>query len=291
MVISEHYANDRIHLLNQMRHNMFRYAPTCLDTQKSKYYSEQYRQNHEQQHETTQIMNWLVEKMTYPISQMSLDVSTGLSFWGWTPHNVSEAKTIYLLRHALHFKTLGLGNCAYRAAYAAIELAKVFFSTHAGIEVRLRSYPEIDQFVVIVGNTSSGWTVYDPLTNPDLVFDLAEYDERIKPCFQVVGSPKQAFELTIDRGHIKQYQALVQKMLYFIQTEADKLCAQSLRQDSHYRWFLQEKGITDPTGQKTKQAIQHVLAQAHAASTPMLADRPTRMESLPVGGGTIVNSP
>lgn len=268
LVLSQEYLTDRMKMLNQMINNIFRHAPTDISTQNSEYYSAHYRSQYEREHENTLLMTWLVEKMTYSISSVSLDSKPGLSFWGALPQNEEQAKKIYLLHHALHFKTTGLGNCSYRASYSAIELAKIFISTNAGVEIKVRSYPEIDQFVVIMGGDTTGWKIYDPLTNPELIFDYQEYTELVKPLFKSVITPKRPYEFTLSRSEINRYDCLAKKMIHLLKTEADNLLIESLPMDSNYHSFLQSKGIVDPTFKKTNAAIQQLLAIIHE-NTPM----------------------
>jgi hypothetical protein len=152
-----------------------------------------------------------------------------------------------------------LGNCSFRASYAAIELAKIFFGMSVGIEVKVRSYPEIDQFIVRIGSDEQGWKIYDPLTNPELIFDIEEYDRDIIPLFKSLNTPKRPYEFTITRSQINKFELLTKKMLYLLQSESDNLSIEALKTDTDYLSFLQLSEISDPTFQKTNDAIQNLL--------------------------------
>lgn len=82
---------------------------------------------------------------------------------------------------AFIFDISNYGNCAHRAGYAAIQLFNIFKSTD--VKILVQSAKLADQFVVYLGNKTMGWYVYDPLTNPELVFTHDEYIQSILPMF------------------------------------------------------------------------------------------------------------
>lgn len=260
LVLSPEYMIEKQNKLTQIINHTLQHAPTQLSTQSSEYFSPCYQKKHAEEHEVTLLMTWLAEKTTSSISSLSLDLGSRLSFFGSLPANEQQAQMCYLLHNALHFKATGLGNCNHRASYSAIELAKVFMSMGVDIEVKLRSFPEIDHFVVMIGSHQDGWKIHDPLTNPELIFDEEEYNTRIKPLFKLVNTPKIPYELTISGNELNQYESLNYKMNELLKNKTNQLSINTLKLDNKYLGYLQLKGISDPSFQKTEQALQNLLA-------------------------------
>ena len=81
------------------------------------------------------------------------------------------------------------------AGYAALVLAKILSKN--GVEVKLTSEPKRDQYIVLIGNKLNGYYVYDPLTNPALLFEYDDYKKEIMPTFSLVDRPFRSYDLTI----------------------------------------------------------------------------------------------
>lgn len=73
------------------------------------------------------------------------------------------------LKVARNFSLYQVGNCSHRAAYAAIIMA--FAAQRQKLRFTFRSYPDYEHSVCVitVEESNTRW-IYDPLTNPEMVF-------------------------------------------------------------------------------------------------------------------------
>lgn len=118
--------------------------------------------------------------------------------FGYDINTQGDEHKIYLFAHASMYKITSAGSCSYRASYAALCLYEIFANTP--IKVVLHSYlPTRDQFVVMLGNKEMGWFVYDPLTNPELVFDSEQYKKSVLTTFRRPKTSAKPFQLTITK--------------------------------------------------------------------------------------------
>ncbi len=80
-----------------------------------------------------------------------------------------------------------VGNCANRACYAAIKLFDLFKQTTW--KISLVSNSKKDHFVLYLHDSSKQgkerkYYVYDPLTNPKVLFEFEDYIKLILPLFK-----------------------------------------------------------------------------------------------------------
>ena len=125
------------------------------------------------------------------------------AFWGSLPTTEIEARKRHVFVKGGGFYLTGCGNCSGRATDAAMKLYHVLKDTE--VKVILYSAPSIDQFIVYLKTPDKRWHVYDPLTNPELLFSVAEYKEEIIPLFTKVPHPAREIKLTIDRDLYDSY--------------------------------------------------------------------------------------
>ena len=110
---------------------------------------------------------------------------------------------LFLVKKAILFSITEIGNCSDRAAYASLILFNALKET--GIKVALQSLETKDQFYVCLGSKETGWKIYDPLTNPSIVFDVAEYQEKMLGYFPLYAAKKSPYKLVINQKVYGQY--------------------------------------------------------------------------------------
>lgn len=74
-----------------------------------------------------------------------------------------------------------------------------------GVTVVLQSSPSHDQFVVMLCDKNKQWFVYDPLTNPELLFPHQDYQSDILSLFPRVQAPKSHLKLKITEAVYSRY--------------------------------------------------------------------------------------
>lgn len=110
-----------------------------------------------------------------------------------------------------------------------------------------------------LGNDRHGWKIYDPLLNPELIFELQEYEQEIKPLFLSVVNPKRPFELIIEEQTLTQCSNQMRKTRVFFKN-APAATVSALKVDQNYADFLIEKQISDPDYKKTTDAYHQLSA-------------------------------
>lgn len=118
--------------------------------------------------------------------------------FGYDVNTPADILKIYLFAHASMYKITSAGSSSCRASYAALCLYEIFANTP--VRVVLHSYlPNRDHYVVMLGNKEMGWFVYDPLTNPELVFDNDLYKQTVLTTFRRPKTSAKPFQLTITK--------------------------------------------------------------------------------------------
>lgn len=265
-VYSESTLESKRETLRLMILKMHSNSPTLLDTQTSEYFSPTYAQKSQEEREITRLMSWMIEKIFYPISQISTNTTARIAFWGELPKNEEQAKNMFLIQHALRFSLTALGNCSARSSYAAIQLFSIMENT--GLQIELISFVEIDHFVLRIKNNKNEYTIYDPLTNPELVFDEDGYNQTIKLLFNPVAVQKRPFNLVVDERVIRQYAFQNTKTNQFLEREREYTTVELLMTDPNYHAFLAEKNISDPEYNKTQKAYKQLCNLLHWEKTP-----------------------
>lgn len=117
-----------------------------------------------------------------------------------------------LFERAAQFKLLGIGACSFRAAHAALTLVNIFSEQVAekNIKVFMLSSPKKDQFVVTLtikdmsDPKTSHEFIYDPLTNPSLIFTRQEY-AKVLAKFPDVPRPTNAYKQQITTALVERF--------------------------------------------------------------------------------------
>lgn len=126
------------------------------------------------------------------------------------------------------------------------------------------SAPTIDHFVVYLGNNDKGWKVYDPLTNPTLIFDLDEYRREILPSFKPLARPKDKVEVVIKAPLVTLFLEKAVQALSILQSELKPSCQLMLSSD--YSLWLQSRNISD-AARKTEDAYNELVNVLHQRNT------------------------
>jgi hypothetical protein len=144
--------------------------------------------------------------------------------------SVTPEKGSLMLR-AFVFERSDIGNCSHRASYAAMKLFEMFKDTPIKISVEAIGRERlIDHVIVVLSNdTTKEKFVYDPLTNPELVFGFDEYEEEIMPCFEMSPVGKLGFSCQIDQALCHQYQNLTPRLRQDLAIQVGKLNKQVLK--------------------------------------------------------------
>src|SRR5688572_8611028 len=64
----------------------------------------------------------------------------------------------------------------------------------------------------MIGNKVHGWFVYDPLTNPELIFTLQEYQNDVMPLFPDVKTPKRQVKIIFSDLVVAKYQNIASQV-------------------------------------------------------------------------------
>jgi len=173
----EQYNGDQP-ITQQMLTKLLKMPPPKSKLPESEYVSTAYndRVNDEKMAE---FAHNIVQKSTIKLNQGSQiqEPEQIAAIFGCYPTDITIAMKQFMFKHATLFDITQVGACTERASYAALSLAEAF-KTQA-INVAYTSNIKKNQFAVILGNKEIGFYVYDPLTNPELIFSHAYYTKNV----------------------------------------------------------------------------------------------------------------
>ena len=182
---------------------------------------------------TNRITIAISERLFEPISPTSLDRERTLfwpnfseQFWQPSLDNKGKSQELYLFHRAMIFKHTHHGNCAHRSCFSAIELEKILQGS--AISVTLISDPTRDHFFIELSLPDSTTPIYDPLTNPELLFEAETHQEKILPLFKPVTRTALPFELTINERHIRQYEFILKRSETFLDSQKRRLSVKQI---------------------------------------------------------------
>ena len=183
--------------LNKMIAHLNKHAPSEMTTLCSPHYSEIYKNYIRNSRRKTLFATFLIEYLMLYLSPKAPYLHPErVSFWENAEPGMSDLtvdqygvgnhvkRSLYL--KYMPFKFFGHGNCCSRSAYAGINLHGIFSQVRGDIKIVLKSYIEeynVDHYVLKIGNENIGWYIYDPLTNPEIIFNEHEYQQDIFPMF------------------------------------------------------------------------------------------------------------
>lgn len=200
--IQQKTGQTQLPILDTLLEDMKLHAPGVLDTQSSKYFYSHYKgQIANNRQPISFAMGMIAEKALLNINLRQ--PSSGL-FWDGYPTEKKDAITIHAIFQAAIFEvSYGTGNCSMRSAYAAIKLFPIF--KDSAISLAWKSCAQRNHVVLYIGNKDMGWMIYDPLTNPELIFRFEEYQQEVLPLIPKVATPKMDFSLKISSLICEKY--------------------------------------------------------------------------------------
>lgn len=250
---------------DDMQAALTKLPPTELSTKDSPHYSLHYKS----QIEDGLLGKTIVAKCMIEIilDQISLCSPNGFcSFWN-EPYPIEKnlAMPEYAILQAATLELYGIGNCAQRAAYAAFVLFSIFKDTN--VEVHLKNNPKLDHYVVYVGNKKDGWMIYDPLTNPELLFPFTDYQKDILPLFKQVEKPARDLSFKITEETLNLFQRKKIRIRSYLHERLTELNYDPKKIDPRLIMALRQKGITSdiPTHiEEGYNALKSMVALNHS---------------------------
>ena len=152
---------------------------------------------------------WLARFYTSPLLYPSYDLSTQFQFWGQIAPNKDIAQRQMLILNGLLFQMTHIGNSHVRACYSALRLYDQL--KHSELKFYVKSLKAHNHMVVYIKKASE-WYVYDPMLNPDLIFNIKEYRQNVIKHLQVNEEKTPEMQQRIDQ---KTYEGLVNTSLTF----------------------------------------------------------------------------
>jgi len=171
-----------------------------------------------------------------------LDFNKYEQVFGNIPENGKiQMENLAFLR-AARFDIFKTGNCAVRASYVAFELYKLLGERAS---ICIQSSPERDHYTLMIRKKEKGapWYVYDAITNPELLFDLEEYQSNILPMYQKVPHSLRQYKLNLDAELYEKYQSVLPRVKNFFSDCAREIHVDSLMSDIN---FLMPSGFIEP---------------------------------------------
>ncbi|MCH9757248.1 MAG: hypothetical protein K0U37_08680 [Gammaproteobacteria bacterium] len=238
-------------------------SPIFQDTKNSEHYFDGYRCSDEDIARYTlkkSILDKLFNRNTKiaPLNERAMQKCLGIEH---VKEMAKEQRKFFLMQHALLFSITKIGNCSERGAYAALSLFNLL--KESGIKVGLQSLKTKDQFVVCLGNDERGWMVYDPFTNPHIVFEFSYYGAEMTPYFETHSHSKQPFKMMVTQGVYDQFLAQHDTAQAYVAEKLRSETPERLTYDVHFSYHLETLGVTIPS-----------LREAHEQLC-MLVDTPT----------------
>lgn len=185
------------------------------------------------------------------------------AFWDREfPQKKKEAQEILLILRAVTFSYHKTGSCSARSSYAAIEFFRML--PKGEYTVCLQSFPEKDHYIVLLGNKSIGLKIYDPLTNPEIIFDILEYKSKVLTLFKDVKNPIFKVQCSMTESLLKLYDEKkfdLEKLIFdSIKTTAlSNLLGDRMFIDSMRTYGIKENEIAEITGQALNSLKKDIL--------------------------------
>jgi hypothetical protein len=183
--------------LNEMIDHLNKHSPSYISTLTSKHYSETYksdirngafRPNCFASHLIGYVEDHIKLTSFHPYRKTFWEkVDPGKNDLEIDKDGVPNAVKRFFYLNYMPFKFFAYGNCAERSSYAAVKIYDVLSQAPTDIKIFFKSYTEqflVDHFVLRIGNEDKGWFIYDPLTNPEIIFEESEYHRDIIPLFK-----------------------------------------------------------------------------------------------------------
>lgn len=256
---------------------MSRTPPNAQDTITSKHYWVKYKELITRPEYNLLFNKSIKGLLEYILYSKAPRFASPLRQVSFCQQNLLPAELMVFLQ-AFIFEISDIGNCAHRSAYAALELHKIFQETP--INVIVKSAEHVDQQVVYLGNKEIGYFVYDPLTNPEILFTLEEYSKTILTMFCVHQRFKLPIKVTITEKLCEQYQHIAINFREMLSSDLDKFKVTEFLNNPRMKYSLSEifgsnastmESIIEKAYQELKQRFGKGLAKQSEASEGLKA--------------------
>ncbi len=233
LVISPEEIQKRRSVLEDLLSKLFTTAPSHQQTAISEHYSLQYKALIAQSDPLqSRLETALCEKIFDPLSPTSTSQER-VSFWPNNRHQFwghtnagNQGKCHFLMHRAMTFQHSLRGNCAHRTCFSAINLFSILQGS--GFTITVKSYTDIDQFIIKLSRPKTNTLIYDPLTNPEILFNEDYYNSTMKPLFQKAHRNALPFKLTITERHLAQYAFIIERSSDYLTTQQNNTTIESL---------------------------------------------------------------
>ncbi len=206
-------------VIDSLMAKMYQTPPNVHDTATSEHYSPKYKELIAHPEYNLRHNNAMQGQLEYILFNKPPRFSSHTQKISFCKQNLLPAE-LKVFMQAFIFEISDLGNCSHRSAYAALKLHEIFQDTP--IEVFVKSAEHIDQHVVCLGNKTMGYLVYDPLTNPELLFAHEEYSKTILTMFSVHQRPKLPTQVRVTVDLREQYQHIAAGIGAILSVDIDK---------------------------------------------------------------------
>jgi len=149
---------------------MYEFPPENVLSRESSHYDQKYREL-SKEYQPGEGRLFLCAMHAVIDSKEGAILRSKTSFWSNHPEN---RVFLYMAVKAAIFELAHIGNCGSRVAYSAFQLFELLKS--ANIEIEFYFFEKRNQTILYLKDKASGErVVYDPLTNPNLIFTESEY--------------------------------------------------------------------------------------------------------------------
>ncbi len=206
-------------VIDSLMEKMVQTPPNVHDTATSEHYSAKYKAliaKPEYNLLHNKAMQGQLEYIVFNKSPRLASITQQISF---CEQDLLPAE-LKVFMQAFIFEISDLGNCSHRSGYAALKLHEIFQASP--IKVFVKSAEHVDQHVVCLGNEKMSYLVYDPLTNPELLFATEEYSETILTMFRAHQRLKSPTQVMITVNLREQYQHVATGLREMLSVDIDK---------------------------------------------------------------------
>ncbi len=261
--VNTHHGVDNI---DSLLEKMGRKPPNAQDTIASEFYYEKYhaaigRADYDLPH--NKILQCILEYIILNKAPGFASLTQSVTFF---KQAVLPAELTMFLQ-AFIFDISDVGNCANRACYAALQLQQILQGTP--IKIIVKSAEKVDHYVVYLGNKETGWFVYDPLTNPELVFPHEEYTKTILRMFPEAKSSRRIpMQVTVTPILYEKYQNIAKTLREELPTDVASLSEARLLTDPRIQFSIDKVGLSRS---KQKAALEKVCVELKSKHSAQLA--------------------
>jgi hypothetical protein len=203
---------------------------------------------------------WLLRFYTSPLLFPSYDLATQFQFWGEIATHKDIAQRQMLILNGLLFQFTHIGNSHVRACYSAIQLYEMLKSSE--LKFYVKSFKAHNHMVVYI-KKAADWYVYDPMLNPDFIFNIEEYRQNVVKYLSVNEEKTPEMKQRIDKKTHEGFVETSLKFHHYLQNLIDHENPGHVLANPYYQSYFQHlslgklEEITEKAIKKLKQDIYH----------------------------------